>query len=65
MCIHNVKPSIAERLGLALLAIANIVNFVLRKNHGDVDFVTGLLFGCSFGLLLLALRRRREDRTAL
>jgi hypothetical protein len=64
MCVHNVKSPLALRLGLALLAITNIVNFVVRKNHGDVDFITGVLFGASFGLLLVALWRDRGDRTA-
>jgi hypothetical protein len=64
MCVHHVKSSIALRLGLALLAVANIVNFVVRKNHGDVDFVTGLLFGSAFGLLMLAMWRDRGDRSA-
>jgi hypothetical protein len=64
MCLDHVPSSIALRLGLALLALANIVNFVVRKSYGNVDFLTGLLFGCSFGLLMLALWRNRGDRAA-
>jgi hypothetical protein len=64
MCIQNVKSSLLLRLGLAALAIANIVNYVVRRAHGEVDFLTGLLFGLSFGLLMLAMWRDRRDGTA-
>lgn len=63
MCSHNASSPLLLRLGLALLAIANIVNFVVRKHYGEMDFLTGLLFGSSFGLLLLALGRNRGCRT--
>ena len=66
MSLRTVNHAIALRLGLALLAIANIVNYVVQKHSGEgkVDFITGLLFGSSFGLLMLAMWRNRNDRAA-
>ena len=59
MCLRTVTLSWPLRLGLALLALATIANFVVRRARGEVDFVTGLLFGLSFGMLMLAMWRNR------
>jgi hypothetical protein len=63
MCIRNVKTNLYARLGLGALAVASIVNYVTRKaQYGHVDFVSGLLFGMSFGLLMVALWKDRDAR---
>jgi hypothetical protein len=54
-----VNASWQLRLGLAMLAMANIVNYAMRRANHEVDFVTGFMFGISFGLLLLAMWRHR------
>lgn len=60
----TVKPNRQLRLGLWALGLANIVNFASRWTRTDVDFVTGLLFGLAFGLLLLGIRRGRRGDSA-
>jgi hypothetical protein len=59
MYLRHLKSHALLRAGLAMLALANIANYIVRKAHGDVDFLTGLLFGFSFGLLMLAMWRDR------
>jgi len=62
MCVENrVKSSLLLQLGLVLLILANVSSFVSRRIDRDIDFVTGLLFGVTFGLLLLSMLRRRDD----
>ena len=61
MRVKNLTVSWQLRIGLLLLALANIVNYVARRAHGDVDFVSGLLFGMSFGMLMLAMWRNRPS----
>jgi hypothetical protein len=62
MCIRNVRWPLSLRLGLAALALANIVNYVSQKaQYGHADFASGLLFGMSFGLLMLAMWRDRPS----
>ena len=62
MCERNLNASWQLRVGLLLLALANITSYVARRAYGDVDFVTGMLFGLSFGMLMLAMWRNRAPR---
>ncbi len=58
MCTQqNAKNLLFLRLGLIALVIANPFNDVLHKTHREMDFVSGLLFGISFALLIFAMRR--------
>ena len=60
MCVfNNVKSVLTLQLGLLFLIIANIVSFVSRRVDRDIDFVTGAMFGISFGLIGLSIWRSR------
>jgi hypothetical protein len=50
-------------LGLVFLILANVLSFVSRRVDTDIDFATGLLFGITFGLLLLSVWPPRKDST--
>jgi hypothetical protein len=61
MRVKNLSVSWQLRIGLLLLALASIVNFVARRAHGNMDFVSGLLFGMSFGMIMVAMWRNRPS----
>jgi hypothetical protein len=66
MCLYNPKRSLYLPLGLCALALADIVHFVANRAHYEhADFVSGLMWGCAFGLLLLAIRQGRDGRARM
>lgn len=66
MCVRDrVKSLSTLRLGLLFLLLANVINYVSRRVDTDIDFVMGVTFGVSFGLLLLSMWRGRTDPACL
>ncbi len=64
MCLQqNAKNLLFLRLGLIALVVANVFNYVLHKTHTEMDFVSGMLFGFSFTLMIFAMVRGRGSRT--
>ena len=57
MCIRHEKSTPMLRWGLLCLVIANVLGYIGRRAHQDIDFFTGAMFGISIGLLLLSIWR--------
>jgi hypothetical protein len=66
MCLRSeMKSAAALRWGLLFLMLANVMSFVGRRVETDIDFLSGTLFGVSFGLLLLSIWRNRSGALSL
>jgi uncharacterized membrane protein len=59
---QNAKSLLFLRLGLVALVIANTFTYVLNRTHAEMDFISGMLFGLSFTLLIMSLVRRNDIR---
>ena len=65
MCVRDGNSIVTLRLGLLSRVIANVLSYVGRRGHQEVDFFTGAMFGISAGLLLLSISRNRRSRSGM